>query len=112
MTTTHPSPLVAGPYATYDSPTISIKWAAAMEDFKTPPTDSDRAGSYEMEVVTEKSKIMTNSMKSISAGNSMNGQKLEEVTSFKYLGETLCKDGTCSAEIRIRLTERRQQWPD
>ena len=33
----------------------------------------------------------------------MNGQKLEEVTSFKYLGATLCKDGTCSVEVRIRI---------
>ena len=74
-----------------------------MEDFKTPPTDSDRAGAYEMEVVTEKNKIMTNSMNTVSAGNSMGGQKLEEVTSFKYLAETLCKDGTWSAEIRIKL---------
>ena len=33
----------------------------------------------------------------------MNGQKVEEVTSFNYLGATLCKDGTCSAEARIRI---------
>ena len=33
----------------------------------------------------------------------MNGQKLEEVTSFKYLGATLCKDGTCSAEVQIGI---------
>ena len=33
----------------------------------------------------------------------MNGQKLEEVTSFNYLRENLCKDGNCSAEIRIRI---------
>ena len=32
----------------------------------------------------------------------MNGQKLGQATSFKYLGATLCKDGTCSAEVRIR----------
>ena len=63
----------------------------------------DRATAYEMEVSTEKSKIMTNSMNNISADISMNGQKLEEVISFKYLGATLCKDGTCSAEIRIRI---------
>ena len=44
---------------------------------------------------------MTNSKNNISARISMNGQKLEEVTSFKYLGTTLCKDGTCSAEVRI-----------
>ena len=31
------------------------------------------------------------------------GQMLEDVTSFKYLGATLCKDGTCSAEVRIKI---------
>ena len=37
-------------------------------------------------------------MNNISADISMNGQKLEEMTCFKYLGATLCKDGIC---IRI-----------
>ena len=46
---------------------------------------------------------MTNSTNTISADISMNGQKLEAVTSFKYLGATLCKDGTCSAEDRTRI---------
>ena len=46
---------------------------------------------------------MTNSMNNISADIRMNGQKLEEVTCFKYLGPTLCKDGTCSAEVCIRI---------
>ena len=45
---------------------------------------------------------MTNSTNNISACICINGQKLEEVTSFKYLGATLCQDGTCSAEVRIR----------
>ena len=54
-----------------------------------------------MEVSIEKSRIMTNST-TISVQISMNGQKLEEVTSFKYLGATLCKDFTCSAEVCIR----------
>ena len=44
-----------------------------------------------------------NSTNNIGADVSMNGQKLEEVTSFKYLGAIPCKDGTCSAEIRIRI---------
>ena len=38
-----------------------------------------------MEVHTEKSKIMTNSMKNISRVVSMNGRKFEKVTSLKYL---------------------------
>ena len=56
-----------------------------------------------MEVSTEKSKILTNSTNNISADISMNGRKLEEVTSVKYLGATLCKDGTYSTEIHIRI---------
>ena len=56
----------------------------------------DRALAYGMEVSTEKSKI-------ISAYIGMIGQKLEEVTSFKYLGETLCKDGTCTADVCVRI---------
>ena len=63
----------------------------------------DRATAYGMEVTTEKRKIMTNSTNNISADISMNGQKLEEVTSFKYLEATRCKDGTYSAEVRIRI---------
>ena len=51
----------------------------------------------------ETSKIMINSTNNISADISMNSQKLEYVTSFKYLRATLCKDGTCSAEVRIRI---------
>ena len=56
-----------------------------------------------MEVGAEKSKIMTNSTNNISVIISMTGQELGEVTSFKYLGATLCKDGTCSAEVRIMI---------
>ena len=52
-----------------------------------------------MEVSTEKSKVMTNSMKNVSVDISMNGQKLEEVTSFKNLGTTLCKYGICSTKM-------------
>ena len=67
----------------------------------------DRATTYGTEVITGKNKIMTNSKNNISADISMNGQKQEEVTSFKYLGAslgaTLCKNGTCLAESSIRI---------
>ena len=46
---------------------------------------------------------MISNMNNINADISMNGWRLEEVTSFKYLGATLCKDGTCSAKICIRI---------
>ena len=58
---------------------------------------------YGMEVSTEKSKVMTNSTNQCRHCISMNGQKLEKVTSFKYQGASLCEDDTCSAEIRIRI---------
>ena len=48
-------------------------------------------------------KIMTISTNNISADISVTGQKLEEVASFKYLGATLCMDGTCSAVVFIRI---------
>ena len=63
----------------------------------------DRKTAYGMKVCTEKSKLMANSINNISADVSMNGQKLEEVTSLKYMDETLCKDGTCLAEVCIRI---------
>ena len=57
----------------------------------------DRATAYGMEV------SMTNNTSNISAGISMNGPKLEEKTTFNHLGAILRKDGTCSAEVRIRI---------
>ena len=52
-----------------------------------------------------------------SADINMNGQKLEDVTSFKYLVATLCKDGTCPAEICMRIASamarlKRIWWPN
>ncbi|KAH3774753.1 hypothetical protein DPMN_176146 [Dreissena polymorpha] len=48
----------------------------------------ERAVACGIEVSTEKSKILLNSTTNISA---INDEKLEEVTSFKYLGATLPK---------------------
>ena len=67
----------------------------------------DRATVCGMEVSTEKRRIVTNSTNNVSAGISRNGQKLEEVTSFKYLGVTLSKEDTCSAESRVRIATAR-----
>ena len=39
-----------------------------------------------MEVSVEKTKLMTNNTSGISTEFKVNGQKLEAVTSFKYLG--------------------------
>ena len=66
-------------------------------------TDSLQKSAYGMEVGTEMSKDMLNSTNEVSVNITMNGESLKEVTVFKCLGATLSKDGTCRAEIRIRI---------
>ena len=46
---------------------------------------------------------MVNRRKDLTANITMNGETLEQVDNFKHLGESLSKDGTCTAEIRIRI---------
>ena len=58
---------------------------------------------YGLEISTAKSKVMVNSARTIHANITMDGEQLEEVADFKYLGATLSKDGTCVAEIRTRI---------
>ena len=101
MTTTLPSPLVEGPYASCALPTFIDLMGGSNGELRD-LTDrlTHRATAYGVEVSTEKIKIMTNSTNSISADMRTNSQNLEEVTSFKYPGAPLC---TCSAEVRLRI---------
>ena len=63
------------------------------------------AGRYGMEISSEKSKIMVNSNTHQAATSiTLNGQMLEEVDSFKYLGATLTKDGSSVKEVKARLS--------
>jgi len=53
--------------------------------------------------LAEKFNIMINRTTNTSADTTMNGEKLEEVTRVKYLGATMSKDCTSTAEVRIRI---------
>ena len=44
---------------------------------------------YGMEISAEKTKLMTNNTSGINTKVKINGQKLETVTSFKYLGSVI-----------------------
>ncbi|KAH3785908.1 hypothetical protein DPMN_164004 [Dreissena polymorpha] len=46
---------------------------------------------------------MVNSMTNTSTDLPMNGEKLNEVTSFNFLGAYLFMDGTSTAEVRKRI---------
>ena len=47
-----------------------------------------------MQIGAEKSKLMTNNASSINTAIKINGQKLETVTSFKYLGSVITNEGS------------------
>ena len=62
----------------------------------------ETAAEYGMEISSEKSKILVNSIKPRPSTNiQMNGQTLEEVDQFKYLGSTQTKDGASVKEVKM-----------
>ena len=101
MTTTHPSPLPICNLRFADDIDLMGGSNGELQDLTN--RLADRAAAYGKEVSTEKSKIMINNTNKLNADISVNGQTLEEVTNFKYLRATLCKDGTCSPQIRIGI---------
>ena len=59
---------------------------------------------YGMEVSTEKTKLMTNNTSGINTEIKIYGQKLETVTSFKYLGSVIT-DKASKGEILSRIAQ-------
>ena len=59
---------------------------------------------YGMEVSAEKTKLMTNNTSGINTKIKVTGQKLETVTSFKYLGSIITDEGS-KPEILSRIAQ-------
>ena len=59
---------------------------------------------YGMEISAEKTKLMTNNTSGINTEIKVNGQKLETVTSFKYLGSVITDEGS-KPEILFRIAQ-------
>ena len=59
---------------------------------------------YGMEISAEKTKLMTNNTSGINTEIKVNGQKLETVTSFKYLGSVITDEGS-KPEILSRIAQ-------
>ena len=59
---------------------------------------------YSMEISTEKTKLMANNTSGINTEIKVNGQKLETVTSFKYLGSVIPDEGS-KPEMRSRIAQ-------
>ncbi len=59
---------------------------------------------YGMEISAEKTKLMTNNTSGINTEIKVNRQKLETVTSFKYLGSVITDEGS-KPEILSRIAQ-------
>ena len=59
---------------------------------------------YDMEISAEKTKLMTNNTSGLNTEIKVNGQKLETVTSFKYLGSGITDEGS-KPEILARIAQ-------
>ena len=59
---------------------------------------------YGMEISAEKTKLITNNASGINTEIKINGQKLETVTSFKYLGSVVTDEGS-KPEILFRIAQ-------
>ena len=57
-----------------------------------------------MKINAEKTKLMTNNISGINTEIKVNGQKLETVTSIKYLGSVLTDEGS-EPEIHSRIAQ-------
>ena len=57
-----------------------------------------------MEISAEKTKLMTNYTSDISTEIKVNGEKLETVTRFKYLGSVITNEGS-KPEILSRIAQ-------
>ena len=71
-----------------------------------------------MEISAEKTKLMTNNTSGINTEIKLNGQKLETVTSFKYLGSVITDEGSKPeifsriAQTTAALTRLKPVWID
>ena len=71
-----------------------------------------------MEISAEKTKLMTNNTSGINTEIKVNGQKLETVSSFKYLGSIITDEGSKTemlsriAQTTAALTRLKPVWND
>ena len=66
---------------------------------------NDTALRYGMKINIKKTKVMRVSNNKGEVNITINGTKLEQVRSFKYLGHTITDDGKCETEICSRIAQ-------
>ena len=63
---------------------------------------------YGLEISAEKTRLMTNNTSGINTEIKVNGQKLETVKSFKYLGSVITDEGS-KPEILFRIAQSKAE---
>ena len=65
---------------------------------------NDTAKKFEMKINVQKTKVMVVSKKCDKFANiTIDGKRVEQVSSFKYLGSLIAENGRCEMEIRCRI---------
>ena len=103
----------------HQSPPDDIDGLAREEELAKLVEHIDKASTaYGMEISAEKTKLMTNNDTGINKDIKVKGQKLETVTSFKYLGSVVSDEGSKpeilsrTAQTTAALTRLKPVWND
>ena len=67
---------------------------------------------YGMKINIKKTKVMKVSKVGGEVNITINGTKIEQVKSFKYLGHTMTDDGRCENEINSRIAQAKEAFGD
>ena len=65
---------------------------------------------YGMKINIKKTKVMKVSRVGGNVNITINGKKIEQVKSFKYLGHTMTEDGRCDTEIKCRIAQAKEAF--
>jgi hypothetical protein len=65
---------------------------------------------YDMKINIKKTKVMRVSRGGGDINITINGAKVEQVKSFKYLGHTITDDGRCETEIKCRIAQAKEAF--
>src|SRR5437870_13429525 len=67
---------------------------------------------YGIKIKIKKTKVMKVSKVGGEVNITINGTKIEQVKSFKYLGHTMTDDGRCETEINSRIAQAKEAFSD
>ena len=71
---------------------------------------NETALKYGMKINTKKTKVMRVCKVGGEVKITINGARLEQVRSFKYLGHTITEDGRCETEIKCRIAQAKEAF--